>query len=166
MTSTRGLIPPEALCMSGLKRPTFSAELWLCKQHDAHPLATTVIENGSPKLMTETDWAVAVAKLGPPESLKWQRLHYECKYYQNVPKLMFRIQNTEELHPHTLLEAEQELQKVKRAGNQFQMSLSQTSARSRAKPHQMRLAQPGPAVRGRPDAVAADESHEISEGVA
>ena len=153
----------QALCISGLKRPTFTAELWLCKQHETQPLATTVFEQGSPKLMTETDWAIAVAKLGPTESLKWKRLRYECRYYPNVPKLMMRIQGEEDLDPHALLESEREMQKVKRADSQFQLSLSQTPAKPRVKHHQLRVVQPGRAAPARDVAVAGE--HEVSEGV-
>ena len=89
-------------------------------------MATTVWDQGgaTPKIWTETDWSIEVAKLGGPVELKWEQLFYESRFYERVPRLMMRIVRAELLDIDGILRADKDMQKVKMAQKQFEQSIA------------------------------------------
>ena len=131
------------LCVSFLRKPTFTAELWVCKEHDTQPVATTLWEGAAPKFWTETDFSIEVAKMGGPEQLRWERLHFESKFYRGVPRLMIRILRRELLDVEALTRAENEMQHVKRAQRQFeQCAVARPNVRRQKRRHPRLVAVP------------------------
>ena len=113
------------MCVSLLKKPQFSAELRRCDV-----VGSSVVPRGT-DLLTETDVAVRIARLGAVAALQWERL---CCIPSFLPQgLVHRVVQVEVLDVGDILRAERELLQVQKTQRMFEKSLRPTIGPTRRK---------------------------------
>ena len=117
----------EVMCLSLLRSPQFTAEFRRCRRQGR------LLVPGK-QLMTETDVAIEIARLGPSPTLEWQRLHTTPVFI--ATQLHHDIHTVQTLDVTEVLAAEKETLLVQKTQKMFE----RTVERSKLPPRQRRAA--------------------------